>query len=98
MFRAVGVAQSDKTGCYVVVLKNDSNGSTFDAVKSVLLDLSKDSRLYASVEKITKAITVAVNDSSLNIVSSVEAALIGNCVINQVMTSLDTAHSSCGVC
>lgn len=66
---AIGVAEEDKTGCYVVVLKKEMNSSTFESVKSTLLELSKDSHLYGSIQNIAKAVTVTLNDSSLEIVS-----------------------------
>ena len=66
---AAGVADSEKTGCYVVVLKKGSNDSTFQSVQERLLDLSRDSRLYGSVRKVVKAVTVALNDSMLHKVS-----------------------------
>lgn len=69
VLRADGVGQSDKTGCYVVVLKKQSNHSTFEQVKSRLLELSNDFYIYNSVEKIVKAVTVVLNDSSLETVS-----------------------------
>lgn len=68
---AAGVAESEKTGCYVVVLKKGSNYSTFQSVQERLLDLSSDSRLYGSVHKVVKAVTVALNDSMLDKVSSI---------------------------
>lgn len=69
VLRVTGVADSDKTGCYVVVLKKETNSSSFESVKMTLLELSKDSRLYGSVEKVAKAITISLNDSSLELVS-----------------------------
>lgn len=68
VLRASGVAAADKTGCYVVVLKKESNSSTFENVKSTLLELSKDSHLYGSVQNVVKAITITLNDSSLEMV------------------------------
>lgn len=75
VLRASDVADNEKTGCFVVVLKKDSNESTFKDVQSKLLDLSKDSHLYGSVQKVTKAITVTLNDSSLNMVSFISIAV-----------------------
>lgn len=69
VLRATGVAEEDKTGCYVVVLKKETNLSTFEDVQSTLLHLSKDSHLYGSVQKVVKAITIALNESSLDTVS-----------------------------
>lgn len=59
----------EKTGCFVVVLKKESNDSKFEAIQSKLVDLSTDSRLYGSVRNVAKAITVALNDSTLDMVS-----------------------------
>ena len=59
----------NKTGCFVVVLNKESNMSTFATVESKLLDLSTDSRLYGSIHNIAMAITVALNDSSIDKVS-----------------------------
>lgn len=59
----------NKTGCFVIVLRRESNNSIFETVQSKLLDLSADSRLYGSIHNVAKAITVALNDSTLDIVS-----------------------------
>ena len=69
VLKASGVADSDKTGCYIVVLKKDSNSSVFENVRSTLLELSKDSHLYGSVQNVAKAITITLNDSNLETVS-----------------------------
>lgn len=60
---------ANKTGCFIVVLKKDSNASTFETVQSKLVNLSTDSRLYGSIHNIAMAITVALNDSTLDLVS-----------------------------
>lgn len=62
-------AEANKTGCFVVVLKKECNISTFETVQSKLLDLSTDSRLYGSIHNVVMAITVALNDSTLDLVS-----------------------------
>ena len=66
---AANVPASDKTGCYVVVLKRESNDSTFESIQSQLLDLSSDFQLHVSVKNIAKAITVALDEDNLDIVS-----------------------------
>ena len=65
---ASDVSDTDKTGCFVVVLKKESNDSTFEALQSKLLELSKDAHLYGAVRNIAKALTVSLNDSSLEMV------------------------------
>ena len=76
VLKAVGVAENDKTGCYVVVLKKETNSSTFESMQSRLLELSKDAHLYGSVETVLKALTVTLNDSSLELVSLHCAVLV----------------------
>ena len=66
------VPESDKTGCFVVVLRKETNDSIFEAIQSKLLNLSSTSRLYGSVKNVAKAITVALNESCLSMVSSME--------------------------
>lgn len=68
MFRAVPGIK--KTGCFVVVMKRESNDSSFEAVQSKLLEVSTGSRLYGSIHNVAKAITVALNDSALDKVGS----------------------------
>lgn len=63
------VPGANKTGCFVVVLKKESNMSAFETVQSKLLDLSTDSRLYGSIHNVAMAITVALNASSIDTVS-----------------------------
>ena len=62
-------AEVNKTGCFVVVLRKESNVSTFETVQSKLLALSTDSRLYGSIHHVVKAVTVALNDSAVEMVS-----------------------------
>ena len=66
LLAAAGV---DTTGCYVVVLKEGSSSSTFELMESKLLNLSRDGRLYGSVQSITQAITVALSASAVEKVS-----------------------------
>jgi len=72
VIRAVGIAENDKTGCYVVVLKN-STDATFETMKSTLLGMSQDLRLHGAVKTVAKAITVMLNESALSTVSSTAA-------------------------
>ena len=67
VFRAS--TQSEKTGSYVVVLNKATNSSTFETVQSLLLELSTDSRISSSIQKVAKAITVTLTDANLDIVS-----------------------------
>ena len=69
VLRASGEAQSEKTGCFVVVLKKETNSSVFEHVKSTLHSLSNDSRVYGSVQRVIKAITVALTEENLIAVS-----------------------------
>lgn len=69
LLRASVSSQDQITGCYVVVLKKDISPSDFEDVQSKILSLSDDSHIYGSVQNVLKAITIKVNESSLEIVS-----------------------------
>ena len=59
-------AGANTTGCYVVVLKKGSSPSTFEIVESKLVNMSKDGRLYGSVQRVSQAVTVSLTDSALD--------------------------------
>ena len=69
LLSSVGASEEDKTGCYMVSLKKDTNESSFTAIKSTLQGLSTDSRLHGSVQGLVQAITVPLNKDGLNLVS-----------------------------
>ena len=72
MLLASGAADSDKTGCYIVVLKDGTTHERFMAIKSHLVSMTEDEELHGSVEAVVKAFTVNLSDHALSIVSVVD--------------------------
>ena len=68
---AGGAADSDKTGCYIVVLKDDITHDRFTAIKSQVVSMTEDEELHGSMEAVVKAFTVKLSDRALSIVSAV---------------------------
>ena len=66
---ASGAADSDKTGYYIVVLKEDTTHERFKDIISQVVPLSDDAELHGSVERIAKAFTVKLSEHALNSVS-----------------------------
>ena len=66
---ASGAANSDKTGYYIVVLKEDITHERFKDIISQVVPLSEDAELHGSVERIVKAFTVKLSEHALNSVS-----------------------------
>ena len=79
MLLASGAADSDKTGCYIVVLKDSTTHERFMDIKSQVVSMTEDDKLHGSVEAVVKAFTVKLSDHALSIVSVV------NCCSGQLM-------------
>ena len=80
MLMASGAADSDKTGCFIVVLKEDTTHERFLAIKSQVVSMTEDEKLHGSVEAIVKAFTVKLSDHALSIVSVVDNIILNfNC-------------------
>ena len=65
-----GAADSDKTGCYIVVLKDDTTHERFIVIKSQVVSMTEDKELHGSVEAVVKAFTVKLPAQALFIVSA----------------------------
>ena len=69
LLMATRAAESEKTGCYIVVLKEDTILERFQNIISEVVPMSMDTKLHGSVQRIAKAFTVKLSDHALNIVS-----------------------------
>ena len=69
LLMATGAAESEKTGCYIVVLKDDTTLERFQSIISEVVSMSMDAKLHGSVQRIAKAFTVKLSDHALNVVS-----------------------------
>lgn len=70
---------SDKTGYYIVVLREDTSLETFQNILSQVAPISMDAHIHGSVQRVMKAFTVKLSDHALNIVSMITAILITSC-------------------
>ena len=98
MLMASGAADSDKTGCYIVVLKEDTTHERFLAIKSQVVSMTEDEKLHGSVEAIVKAFTVKLPDHALSIVSVVDNIILNfNCcsIANVVISYAKSPSLSC---
>ena len=69
LLRAAKAASSEKTGSYIVVLKEETSHEMYLKIKAQIEQLSTDQKLHGSTEKVAKAFTVRLTDYALNTVS-----------------------------
>ena len=69
LLRAAREASSEKTGSYIVVLKEETSHEMYLNIKAQVELLSTDQKLHGYTEKVAKAFTVRLTDFALNIVS-----------------------------
>ena len=76
LMTASGVQDSDKSGYYIVVLRDDTTHDMFQDIISRVLPVSMDVQLHGSVEGLVKAFTVKLSDEALQVVSILYFALL----------------------
>ena len=64
-----GVRDSQKTGYYIVGLKDDTTSEQFQSITSQAASLSVEKKVHGAVQTVVKAFTVKLSDQSLDIVS-----------------------------
>ena len=69
LMTASSVPDSDKSGYYIVVLRDDTTHDMFEDVVSRVIPISTDVQLHGSVEGLVKAFTVKLSDDALHVVS-----------------------------
>ena len=62
---------ANKTGCYIVVLHNETSPEKFTEIVQRATNMSEGHKLHGLVQKVTKAFTVKLSDYSLNQVGTV---------------------------
>ena len=70
LFRANGASERDKTGCYIVVLKEETSHEMFQSIVSQVVQMSSDAQVHGSVERVAKAFTVKLSDDALQLVNN----------------------------
>ena len=70
LHRATGVSDTDKTGCYIIKLREDTSEESFQAAQLKVAQLSTDHRVLRSGQRVSKFITVRVADYPLETVSA----------------------------
>lgn len=69
LLRATGASESEKTGCYIVVLNKATTAENFTNILDKVLEMSEDAKVYGSVQKIAKAFTVKLSEIAVEAVS-----------------------------
>ena len=69
LLRATGATESEKTGCYIVVLSKTTTVENFANILDRVLEMSEDAKVYSSVQKIAKAFTVKLSEIAIEAVS-----------------------------
>ena len=64
-----GAADSEKSGYYIVVLKDDTTHERFEEIKSKVVSMTEDEKVHGSVERVVKAFTVKLSQDALTTVS-----------------------------
>lgn len=73
LLRATGAAESEKTGCYIVVLNKATTAENFTNILDKVLEMSEDAKVYGSVQKIAKAFTVKLSEIAIETVSCINS-------------------------
>ena len=60
---------AEKTGCYIVVLKQATTAAKFQSVLQKVVQMADDAKLYGSVTRVAKAFTVKLSSYALHAVS-----------------------------
>ena len=71
LLKATGAAESEKTGCYIVVLNKATTAENFTIILDKVLEMSEDAKVYGSVQKVTKAFTVKLSEIAVETVSCI---------------------------
>lgn len=69
LLKATGASESERTGCYIIVLNSTTSPETFQDVQSKVIEMSEDAKIYGSVQKVIKAFTVNLSEIALEAVS-----------------------------
>ena len=81
---ASGAEDSDKTGNYIVVLKDETTHERFEDIKSKVVSMTEDEEVHGSVETVVKAFTVKLSDRALSTVSTLNNTIrYYNCCSSQ---------------
>ena len=62
---------ANKTGCYIVVLKNATTVEKFNEILRRGVDLADEHKVYGVTQKVCKAFTVKLSSYCLNLVSNI---------------------------
>ena len=60
---------TEKTGCYIVVLKQATTAAKFQSVLQKVVQMADGAKLYGSVTRVAKAFTVKLSSYALHAVS-----------------------------
>lgn len=71
LLKATGATESEKTGCYIVVLNKATTAENFTNILDKVLEMSEDAKVYGSVQKIAKAFTVKLSEIAVEAVSCI---------------------------
>lgn len=95
LLRATGAAESDKTGCFIVVLNKATTAENFTNILNKVLEMSEDAKVYGSVQKIAKAFTVKLSEIAVETVSCIHsyARQAGSCLIRWQLIKLAENNS-----
>lgn len=69
LLKATGAIESEKTGCYIVVLNKATTAENFTNILDKVLEMSEDAKVYGSVQKVAKAFTVKLSEIAVETVS-----------------------------
>ncbi len=69
LLMATGASEEDKTGCFIVNLRDDISGDSFQSTLRKVAQLSDDQRIITSGQGVANFVAVRVSDYSLEAVS-----------------------------
>ena len=68
LLRATGASDSEKTGCFIIVLNKTTTAEQFQDVLSRVVNMSEDAKVYGSVQRVAKAFTIKLSEIALEAV------------------------------
>ena len=63
---------TDTTGCFFVVLKDETSDLEMEELMQTVLEMSEDSKIHSAVKMVSKAFTVKLSNESLEMVCCIE--------------------------
>ena len=69
-------SDSQKSGCYIIVLKEATSAENFNEVLAKVVKVADDAKVYGMVQRVAKAFTVKLTPYALHLVSYIYCCIL----------------------